>query len=311
MWSEAMQETFRLIRRACAFCASALIFTSAAAAQVERGSDASGALESLLRRSPMQYEAEPSDESPLSLDMESGAAPRRWWPVLLSAAVPGLGEAVTGHWRGYPLLAADAGILAGAISKHNTGKDRETEYKAFADENYDEQIWFDHIQGGILNSSGASEFFEWECYSRRDCVPLWVSRAEDEREWYENIGKWDPFFFGWREYWPVTQGGDGYWPTSVAEQSEGTPLQRQYVAMRVASNDAFSTRDNLVSVSLLLRAFSVVQTAYLEGFIGGRFNAARADLEPGEFGFALDDGVSAFAAASPAAGSRFGVRMRF
>ena len=78
---------------------------------------------------------------------------------------------------------------------------------------------------------------------------------------------------------------------------------------RVESNDAYQTRDNLVSISALLRLFSVVQMAYLEGFIGNRF--AAADLEAGEVGGELSENLSLFVSSPHVREARVGLRTRF
>jgi len=245
------------------------------------------------------------DGDEVTLDDGRGPAPRRWWPILLSAVVPGLGEAATGHMRGYFLIGTDAALIAGAVSKQNDGEDAEVEYKAFADEHYDEEVWEAHLRGDLVSGS-IMDFFD--VGTTPDSVPLWVSREEDEREWYENIGKWEPFFFGWREYWPISAGGEGYWPSDT-NSVFSTELQRKYVDMRGESNDAFARRDDFVNISLLLRVFSVLQMTYLEGFIGGRYDAP-ADLTPGEIGMQIHPEMAWFAH-STRADSRLGLRMRF
>jgi len=191
------------------------------------------------------------------------AGPRRWWPLVLSAAVPGLGEAVTGHWWGYAMIAADGGLLYAAVDKHREGGDLEDEYKAFADEHYSEDEWRLALSQGDLEPY----FPRLTAGSSPDHVDLYVTREEDEREWYENIGKWDQFAWGWREYWE-----EDFDPGDPANPDFITPLRQKYVDLRGESNDAFGQSDTFLTISLLLRVASVLQMAYLEGFIGGRYN---------------------------------------
>jgi hypothetical protein len=194
-------------------------------------------------------------------------APRRWWPVVLSAVIPGVGELSTGHFvRGGILVAADAGMLYGAKKNHDQGNDIEAEYKAFADEHYSEE------EGTLALARGDLEDYFGGAYppgTTPDDVALYVTKEEDEREWYENIGKWDVFAWGWREYWQ-----DSYDPSNPYDPSNifMTPLREQYVAMRGKSNDAFDREDRFLVGALLLRVFSMLQMAYLEGFIGGRYS---------------------------------------
>ena len=93
---------------------------------------------------------------------------------------------------------------------------------------------------------------------------------DDPREYYENLGKWDVFWYGWEDSKPRGIGNpDITWDWDHPPEDFMTPLRDQYLNMRVESNDDYSKRDTLHSVSLILRVLSVVQVAYLEGFIGG------------------------------------------
>jgi hypothetical protein len=227
------------------------------------------------------------------------AAPRRWWPLLASAAVPGLGEISTGHLRGIPMIAIDAGIWVGVVTKHKEGKDKEDDFEAFALEHWSEAEWTAALAAGTLDP-----FFPPEDYgqgSTPDDVALYVSREDDEREWFENAGKWDQFAWGWREYWDDTWnavhhpdfiGPDFYAPQPgpgngdtwfFGDNPTMTPLRREYIGMSQASNDAFETRDTFLSAALLLRVVSVLQMIYLEGFVGRRYESAE-DMQLGMAG---------------------------
>jgi hypothetical protein len=224
------------------------------------------------------------------------AAPRRWWALLASAAVPGLGETLTGRYvRGGVLIAADVAVWTVWFDKNAEGDDLEEDYRAFALEHWSEERWKASV-GGDPDSGIDENFRLWaEDVGATDAetfldIPLWVSREDDEREWFENLGKWDVFAWGWREFWDpawneennfdVTRGGayrpqpddPGTWFES--DDPFATPLRRRYQAMRNESNDAFDTRDTLTNVALLTRVFSLLQMAYLEGFIGNRYDRA-------------------------------------
>lgn len=216
-----------------------------------------------------------ADLSPDGLPTWQGEAggPRRWWPLVLSAAVPGLGEAITGHWWGYGMIAADGGLLFAALDKRQEGEDLEDEYKAFADEHYSEDEWRLALSQGDLEPY----FPRLTAGSSAEDVDLYVTKEEDEREWYENIGKWDQFAWGWREYWE-----EDFDPGDPANPDFITPLRQKYVDLRGESNDAFGRSDTYLTISLLLRVASVLQMAYLEGFIGGRYNEGPGLDDPGQ-----------------------------
>ncbi len=197
---------------------------------------------------------------------QSSGAPRRWWSLALSAAVPGLGEAVTGHRRGYFFMAADAASIFGAIHYNKKGDDKENEYIAFADAHWHQADWEE-----ALRTVDTSPWFGTN-YEKKEDVPLYVSKEEDAREYYENLGKWDIFWYGWEDSKPTSIGDtDITWDWTNPPADFITPLRNQYLDMRTASNDAYGNRDKFLTASLLLRLVSVLQVAYLEGFIGGRY----------------------------------------
>lgn len=249
-------------------------------------------------------------------DAAGPGAPRRWWALVASAAVPGLGETLTGHWlRGSALIATDAVAWAVRIDRNDEGEALEAEYRAFALEHWDEGQWKRAI-GGDPDSDIDENFDRWaasvgaeDAETFRD-VALWVSREEDEREWFENLGKWDVFAWGWREFWDpewneannfeVTRGG-AYRPIPNTETEDNrdtwfdssdpyrTPLRTEYQQLRTDSNGAFDTRDQMTTVLLLTRVFSVLQVAYLEGFIGTRYSAPLpADQGPTSRGLGVE-----------------------
>ena len=227
-----------------------------------------------------------AQEDAAEVGASAPAAPRRWWPLLASAALPGLGESLTGHRRGWFMIAADVGIWYGVIDRSNEGDDWETRYEAFALEHWSEDAW----TRAVATSANFREYYPDEGFVPED-VALYVSREDDEREWFENLGKWDVFAWGWREFWDDAWneerhedflGAELYQPDPddrstwffPNDKATMTPLRDEYLEMRVKSNDAYQTRDQLFNAAVLLRVFSVLQTAYLEGFIGGRYDAA-------------------------------------
>lgn len=220
--------------------------------------------------------ATPARPARLSFTQSGGdsRAPRRWWPVLASAVVPGLGEALTGHLRGYALIAADAALWYGVVDQRQLGDDKEDEYIAWADLHWSEDRWSDAITDGPGGIYTFDQYFPE--YSTKEDVPLYVTREADEREYYENAGKWDVFAWGWREYWDPSANPDNelYEPCGgnppCADPDFEPPTRERYLELRGESNDAYRRRDNFKNIALLLRVASFLEMAYLEGFIGNR-----------------------------------------
>jgi|GEM_PF-1072777 len=204
------------------------------------------------------------------------------WPVLYSLILPGAGEASMGYTRGYFMMALD--IFAWTqVSKYNKRGDQYSDdYYAFADAHYTDS---DLINAYNNNNSDIERRGEGNIYfptvqpfdsaSGLDNLPLYVSKEDDYREYYENLGKWDQFIFGWDDYIRASAPNPDY-PDYVPTLTRAD-LQQPWVSknreiyrgMRDDANDAYATRDTWMYVNIGLRVISVVQSAYLAGLLGG------------------------------------------
>jgi hypothetical protein len=182
----------------------------------------------------------------------------RYLPALLSAVVPGTGEIVTGHWwNGLPLVAADVATWIGYAHYQNEGADIRTDSYHFADRYWHESRWQDSLT--------VTSYWDTTAAYNCNCSPPWIPREQDEREYYENIGKYPQFYPGWAD-WKT-----GYDPESPAA------LRRQYVDLRIASNDSYDNADQLLSVAALTRVVSVVQCVWL---VHRDVNRTRLSVQP-------------------------------
>ena len=194
-------------------------------------------------------------------------------PMLMSLVLPGAGEAYLGYKRGYLMMALDVAVWFGVKNYHNKGNDLRDEYYAFADAHWSEaklagafdDLYWDEYIAGV-----GQEWFP-EIIDYRD-LSLWVSRQDDEREYYENLGKWDQFVFGWDDF-RHPDDIDGYDPTGALEDLKQPGVSRnreKYRSLREESNDQFTKRDRLLYLNIAARVFSVFQVAYLQGLFGAR-----------------------------------------
>jgi len=217
-------------------------------------------------------------------EFETSSKRKSGWPILFSLILPGAGEASMGYTRGYFMMAAD--ILAWTqVSKyHSDGGELKDEYIVFADDHYtDEMLLEGYLDGGSdpERSEEGHTYFGWAAdhnFNTLDDLnhlPLYVSKEDDFREYYENLGKWDQFIFGWDDYTRASEADypyEGYVPTGDRADLQHPWVSRNreaYRLMRDASNDAYKSRDRWLYVNIGLRVFSVIQTAYLAGFLGG------------------------------------------
>lgn len=206
-------------------------------------------------------------------------------PVLASLVLPGAGEAMLGHKRGYLMMALDIFAWTQVAKNHSDGADLRDEYYAFADAHYSDA---NLAEAYLASSTDVERDGMGELYfpsigtitgeSGLNALPLYVTKEEDRREYYENLGKWDQFVFGWDDFlspqsYAQLPGNELYTPTGDPKIDFANPWvsanRETYRLMRDESNDAFKSRDRWLYVNIGLRVFSVVQTAWLEGLLGG------------------------------------------
>lgn len=208
--------------------------------------------------------------------------------ILASAILPGSGEALMGYKRGYLMMAMDIFAWTQVSKYHSDGEDLRDEYYAYADEHYtDERLVLGYTANPPSTSDEFERFGEGETYFDFDFgeggienvedlenLPLYVTEEDDRREYYENLGKWDQFIFGWDDYIRASEDQPeyDYEPTgtiSDLRQPWVSKNRETYREMRIASNDAFKSRDRWMYVNIGMRVFSVLQVAYLQGLLGG------------------------------------------
>jgi len=212
-------------------------------------------------------------------ESSSGGGAGAGLTMLMSAVLPGLGEATMGYSRGYFMMALDVFVWTRVIHYNNEGNDAKTEYRTYAEAHWSEDKFRDAYQGtpddeylqGVNGGIGLDYYVDVE---PGGLPALFVPRDEDEREWFENLGKWDQFVFGWDDFrrpddpplgieYDVTGG------VIDLQQPWISANRETYRLMREESNDAFEKRDRLIYVNIGLRVFSVLQVAYLQGLFGG------------------------------------------
>lgn len=202
---------------------------------------------------------------------EPPTAQQSYLPLLYSLLIPGLGEATMGYWgRGITLMAVEVGAWSGWYVKHNDGLDERAAYEAYADKYWDFDRWIENHPascaqhttleqleqcGQALSGSGG-----WPGY-----IP-YVSKEQDKQHYYENIGKYDWYISGWRD-WDPTQ--DPY--------AHQTDLRTEYRSMRESSNRSLDQANEFVWVSVVARTFSVVETAII---VHNRRGASGGASEP-------------------------------
>ncbi len=203
------------------------------------------------------------------------------WPVLFSLILPGAGEASMGYTRGYFMMAADIFAWTQVAKYHGDGGDLKDEYIAYADRHYTDERLVEGYNPGSTDiersGEGAIYFPSVGPINNVDglsALPLYVSKEDDFREYYENLGKWDQFIFGWDDYTraSIPYAEYDYEPTLTRADLQHPWVSKHrdiYREMRDESNDAYKTRDQWLYMNIGLRVFSVIQSAYLAGILSG------------------------------------------
>ncbi len=220
------------------------------------------------------------------LEKEKNQGPRRGpspgLTILASAVLPGAGEALMGYKRGYIMMALDIFSWTQVSKFHSDGKDFTDEYYAYADLYYSDERLVEAYDGASQDperSGDGARYFPGiteniTSVADLDILPLYVTVEDDRREYYENLGKWDQFIFGWDDYLRPTLWGDdyGYEATetiSDLRQPWVSVHREEYRAIRHDANDAYKKRDRFMYLNMGLRVFSVFQVAYYQGLLGG------------------------------------------
>jgi hypothetical protein len=211
-------------------------------------------------------------------------------PMLYSLLVPGLGEASLGYKRGYAMMALDVATWIGVKHYHDLGNQKREDFYDYLDTHWSEAR-LSAAFGDDTGDEAGTFYYQVLDYTE---LSLWVSKEVDEREYYENAGKWDQFVFGWDDFIDP-RGQSNWWQDTDPTWDDPTDLDTRilkdvrvsahreaYRALRQESNEAFNDRDTLVYLNMFTRVFSMVQVAYLQGvFSGGgstAMNVAGHDL---------------------------------
>jgi hypothetical protein len=197
-------------------------------------------------------------------------------PILLSALVPGLGEASMGYKRGYAMIALDIASWIGVKHYHDQGAQKRDDYIDYANVHWSETRLagafgdnFNEFAGSYYYGSTMGDSSDYETLS------LWVSKEDDFREYYENLGKWDQFVFGWDDFTdPRLWAGPSATTADLKDDPRVSEHRIAFRDMRAASNEAYDNRDKLVYLNMATRIFSIFQVAYLGGVFSDGYASA-------------------------------------
>ena len=165
----------------------------------------------------------------------------------LSLLVPGAGQFYNeSKIKAGSFLAVDVALISGYFVFHSKGTNKESDYKAYADEHYLASVFRDWWAS---KDTAYQNGFSHRLYFDDQGNPI------RSHEYYENIGKYDQFQVGWDDI------GTNIEPPAPG-QTGGTayisPHRRAYLDMRKDANDYFAKATTLGMIAMgnhLISAF--------------------------------------------------------
>jgi len=201
--------------------------------------------------------------------------------MLLSAAIPGLGQIYAGGTRGYvvggTMLAVEALAVSQYLSNNGNGDDLKGDYERFADDHYGRDRFSRYVRDTVAVYSGYEGFNSCTVPGEYDSAGCWgsiddefpLSKADDAL-FYEQIGVEDKYVFGWDDWDPyyVDNHEDlwygwvpsGAFPNGIPSSSAN---KDKYSDMRNSADDYYSKADRFAWIMVIGRVVSMVDAAIL------------------------------------------------
>lgn len=189
--------------------------------------------------------------SVLSLSLDEAQVPSKkpFWGAVFSAAIPGTGQMWGGSWlKGVLFLGLETALWVSYDSYSDKGKEWEDRFIKFADTHWDENRW-------------RTQYNENEEPKTHD-LP-----SEKTQQYYEMIGKYDEFKWGWDDYVSggpeLTEHREYY--ENLRHKSNTELKKASTCAMIVMANHVISSLDAAWTIhrkNLKLKAFLQPQYKY-------------------------------------------------
>ena len=198
----------------------------------------------------------------------------------LSALVPGWGQLYAGaKTRGFVMLGLEATAVTYAIISHLSGTDKRSDYESFADQHWYAAEYIEWYQAW-------EDWYDYPNYSLDPLENHLTHTLPDEKDndYYEMIGKYDQFVYGWDDVNGIDTTGlnlDPWDPTLAPRDSivvfgeagldtvffspfiadVQSPHRIKYMDMRYEANKAFKRAKTMVGVILFNHVISAIDAA--------------------------------------------------
>lgn len=185
-----------------------------------------------------------SEARTLAFDESSAEAKSPRKAFFLSLLLPGLGELYAGaKYRAAGFMATEAITWVAYTHWRSSGTSLRDEFRAYADRNWNEARY---RQWQAFNTSLPADQ-QWQ---ETETLP---SKQQDEQQYYELIGKYDQFIFGWSDVADE--------PLSVNNQSVVSPLQSDYEILRNDSNQPLKRASVVIGLTVVNRIISAIHAS--------------------------------------------------
>jgi len=203
-----------------------------------------------------------------------------------SLLLPGAGQIYNGSTILKPILflGLEAAGIYSYLNWHGNGGDLRDQYEAFADTSwfYDSYIdWFEAAHQVEYSGDSLDKFGDRSRYWDKD-INQWVNNYSEhldleypndpnigvptkDHAYYENIGKYEQFLFGWM---------DTEYSTDTTKWDAESERRESYLVMRKEANDEFGKATN----ALILTIVNHLASAFDAALMARRYNREQDKL---------------------------------
>ena len=228
------------------------------------------------------------EDDPIAMQVRQKSVGRA---VLFSSILPGTGQLYAGSkWKAAAFLAIEATAWAVNINYNRSGKDKDTEFKIFADENWSEQRYWSYVYQELQGIEGVT----LPTYqTTQDAQGRWLiddcEQAEQVLREYDNTRYLEGFTHTLPEtktqqYYEMIgkypeQFGNAWSDANFSSSYNGyidqiTDINRSYMDMRLSSNEDYRVAGYGARAALLNRLISALDA----GFSTRRYNQRQLSL---------------------------------
>ena len=211
-------------------------------------------------------------------------------PMLYSLILPGVGQWYNKSpvWKIGLFAGIEAASIFSMLQWRKKAEDIRLKYEIFADDNWDLETWVSntlntplgnyadvHINGThklilVLSGSLAEQYGNYVSSDSLENNSHWVYSGDvsvlRDRDFYENIGKYDQFVGGWTDcYGPAN---NQLWfevKKDVGDSTEiiiSTPNKEEYVGQRALSNEYLNMAKYAVSAVMFNHVISALEAVW-------------------------------------------------